>query len=48
MASEKRLNRQMIIQTLVNALEPLDCAYAFYERGAAAFNRIDGWFDIDL
>ncbi|NWG10585.1 hypothetical protein HXY33_02370 [Candidatus Bathyarchaeota archaeon] len=48
MTGGKELTRQMIIQTLVNALEPLDYAYAFYEGGAAAFNRIDEWSDIDL
>lgn len=48
MKSEKRLSRQIIIQTLIGALEPLDYTYAFYEGGAAAFNRIDDWSDIDL
>jgi hypothetical protein len=48
MTSEKKLSRQIIIQTLVNALEPLDYTFAFYEGGAAAFNRIDEWSDIDL
>lgn len=33
---------------LVDVLEPLDYVYAFYEGGAAAFNRIDEWSDIDL
>lgn len=48
MTNGKKLNRQTIIQTLVNALEPLNYVYAFYEGGAAAFNRIDEWSDIDL
>lgn len=48
MANEKKINRQMIIQTLVNTLEPLHYVIAFYEGGAAAFNRIDEWSDIDL
>jgi len=42
------LTRDVIIQTLVNALKPLDYAHAFYEGGAAAFNRVDEWSDIDL
>jgi hypothetical protein len=46
--SKKKVNRQMIIQTLVDALEPVDYVYAFYEGGAAAFNRIDEWSDMDL
>jgi len=46
--NEKRLTRDIIIQTLVNALKPLDYVHTFYEGGAAAFNRIDEWSDIDL
>jgi hypothetical protein len=42
------LTRDAIIQTLVKALEPLDYVHAFYEGGAAAFNRIDEWSDLDL
>jgi hypothetical protein len=42
------LTRDAIIRTLVKALEPLDYVHAFYEGGAAAFNRIDEWSDIDL
>jgi hypothetical protein len=46
--NRKRLTRAQIIQALVNAFKPLDYAYAFYEGGAAAFNRVDEWSDIDL
>jgi hypothetical protein len=46
--NEKRLTRDVIIQTLVDALKPLDYALALYEGGAAAFNRVDEWSDIDL
>ncbi len=42
------LTRNMIIQTLVDTLQPLDYVHAFYEGGAAAFNRIDEWSDVDL
>jgi len=48
MMNENRLTRDIIIQTLVNALEPLDYAHAFWEGGTAALNRIDEWSDIDL
>ena len=46
--SEKKLTRKTVIETLVNSLEPIDYIHAFWEGGAAAFNRIDQWSDIDL
>ena len=45
---EKKLSRETIIQTLANALKSLDYVHAFWEGGAAAFNRIDEWSDIDI
>lgn len=48
MKRQERLTRGVIVQTLVEALQPLDYVHAFYEGGAAAFNRIDEWSDIDL
>lgn len=48
MTNKKGLTRNLIIQTLIEALEPLDYVYAFYEGGAVAFQRIDEWSDIDL
>lgn len=42
------LTRETIIRTLLDALQPLNYVHAFYEGGAAAFNRIDKWSDIDL
>jgi len=48
MIEPKTLTRDIIIQTLVDALEPLDYVHAFWEGGAAAFDRIDEWSDIDL
>ena len=48
MMNENKLTRDIIIQTLVRALEPLDYVHAFWEGGAAALNRIDEWSDIDL
>ncbi|UCE29520.1 MAG: hypothetical protein JSV85_01995 [Candidatus Bathyarchaeota archaeon] len=46
--TSNRLTREIIIQTLVNALKPIDYVHTFWEGGAAAFNRIDEWSDIDL
>ncbi len=46
--SEKRATREAIIRTLIKEFEPLDYVHAFYEGGAAAFDRIDDWSDIDL
>jgi CheY-like chemotaxis protein len=46
--NKDRLTRDVMIQTLVNALEPLGYVHAFWEGGAAALNRIDEWSDIDL
>lgn len=42
------MTRDVVIQTLVKALESLGYVHAFWEGGAAAFNRIDEWSDIDL
>jgi hypothetical protein len=47
MAKRKKLNRDTVIKALVNALRPLDYVHAFYEGGAAAYNRIDEFSDID-
>jgi hypothetical protein len=48
MMNKNMLTRDIIIQTLVNALEPLGYVNAFWEGGAAALDRIDEWSDIDL
>lgn len=48
MMNEDKLTRSLIIQTLVDTLKPLHYTHAFWEGGAAAFNRIDEWSDIDL
>ena len=48
MVNENKLTRDIIVQTLIAVLKPLDYVYAFYEGGAAAFNRVDEWSDIDL
>jgi len=48
MTSGKKLTRDTIVQALVDALKPLNYVHAFFEGGAAAFNRIDEWSDVDL
>ena len=42
------LTREPILAALQSALEPLDYVFAMWEGGAAAFNRVDEWSDIDL
>ncbi|MBM3127222.1 MAG: nucleotidyltransferase domain-containing protein [Chloroflexi bacterium] len=42
------LTRAPILAALKTALEPLDYVYAMWEGGAAAFNRLDEWSDIDV
>lgn len=44
----KNITRQAITHALVTALEPLESIHAMWEAGAAAFDRIDTWSDIDL
>jgi hypothetical protein len=46
--SQSTVTRQTILTALREALEPLDYIHAMWEGGAAAFNRIDEWSDIDL
>jgi len=48
MQQQKKLNRDIIIRKLVEALKSLDYVKALWEGGAAAFNRVDKWSDIDL
>ncbi len=42
------LTREAILAGLREALEPLEHVYALWEGGAAAFNRVDEWSDIDV
>lgn len=46
--TRKTLTRTMIIEEITQALNSLSYVHAFYEGGAAAFNRLDEWSDIDL
>ena len=43
----EQLGRRDVVDALVKVLEPLDCVYAFWEGGAAGFDRADEWSDID-
>jgi hypothetical protein len=45
---EYPISRSDIIGALQQAFEPLDFTLAFWEAGAAAFDRVDQWSDIDL
>ncbi len=42
------ISREKIITALVTTLRPLDFVYAMWEMGAASFDRVDEWSDIDL
>jgi hypothetical protein len=42
------ISRSDIIQALFEAFEPLAYVLAFWEAGAAAFDRVDQWSDLDL
>ena len=45
---DEKVTRQAIIGSFITALKPLDYVLAMWEAGAAAFNRIDAWSDMDL
>ena len=46
--TDNLLQRDIIIATLRNQLEPLPYVNAMWEGGSAAFDRLDAWSDIDL
>lgn len=46
--SQYTLSRQRILDSLRAAFEPLPYVYAMWEGGAASFDRVDDWSDIDL
>ena len=48
MSKMTTLSRVAISQALTAELRPLPFAHAFWESGAAAFDRTDEWSDIDL
>ncbi len=42
------LTRAHILTALQSAIEPLPYTHAMWQGGAAAFNRVDEWSDVDL
>lgn len=42
------ISRKEVTAAIKQALEPLDYVNAMWEAGAASFNRVDEWSDIDL
>src|SRR5439155_508138 len=48
MARAGSLSRETIIQSMVEDLRELPYVHSFWEGGAAAFNRVDTWSDLDL
>jgi len=48
MARKGSLSRETIIQSMAEDLRELPYVHAFWEGGAAAFNRVDTWSDLDL
>jgi hypothetical protein len=42
------ITRNEILNSFIKTLENLDYVHAMWEGGAAAFNRLDEWSDIDL
>lgn len=45
---KRTIARDKIIDVFVEKLKPLDYVHAMWEAGAAAFDRIDEWSDLDL
>jgi len=48
MSRKGTLSRETIIQSMAEDLRDLPYVHAFWEGGAAAFNRVDTWSDLDL
>lgn len=46
--SELKIDRETIINKILTTLRPLNFAYALWEGGAVAYNRVDEWSDINL
>lgn len=42
------LTRHEVLDAIITTLEPQDHVQALWEGGAAAFNRVDQWSDLDL
>jgi hypothetical protein len=48
MTTDYPLSRGQVLSALVDALEPLPHVHAFWEGGAAGFDRVDQWSDADV
>jgi len=48
LTNQKMIGREQIIQTISHALNRLPYVHALFEGGAAGFDRLDEWSDIDL
>ena len=48
MTAEYKIGREEILSALVAVLEPLEQVHALWEGGAAGFDRVDQWSDLDL
>ncbi len=48
MPDAPKVTREAILGALTQALQPLPFVDALWEGGAAAFNRLDEWSDVDL
>lgn len=48
MPEPNSVTREAIVQALVETLEPLPYVDAFWEGGAASYQRLDAWSDLDL
>lgn len=44
----KAITRDEIIKVITDTLEPLNFVNAMWQCGAAAFNRVDKWSDVDI
>ena len=45
---ESHMERNTLVDTIVNALKPLSYVHAVWEGGAASWKRVDEWSDIDM
>jgi hypothetical protein len=45
---KKKIEREDLVFTIVNALKPLDYVHAVWEGGAASWKRVDEWSDVDM
>jgi len=46
--TEKGIERKALVAAVIATLEPLDYVHTVWEGGAASWDRVDDWSDIDL